>query len=495
MRHYCVRPDKMVREVELKLEVEPAHVGLLHAHPLLRGEAETERQVSIYYDTPKGKLHRHGWTLRVRRGERGYVQTVKYAGDGAGLFARGEWECRVPGPRPDAGAIAETPLAELLNVGQFAHLAPVFRTEVLRSTWTLLRDGAAIELTWDEGQVRGSHRSCPIQELELECKNGDAGALLNPAREIAERVPVKLGVLSTAERGFALAGDQYDAPVKATPVELDDDAIVAEGFAAIVAACLKHFRLNEPLLIKERNAEALHQARVALRRLRSALWLFKPAIQDSGFAAINCRLRQFTAELGEARNIDVLLATLAPGDAGRRQLEHERGHHYGRVIATLETPEFRSFMVELVAWSQAGEWRHGKRAGRRLTPYALKRLDKLWRSIEERGADLADLSVAERHQLRIDTKKIRYALEFLRQPLRAAGSDQKKFANAAEGIQESLGQLNDLAMARELAGEPDWLLRGSAATEDETAAHLLSLATRYLRKLRKVGAYWREAVD
>jgi len=480
----------MAREVELKLEIDPAHAGKLESHPLFREEPRRALQISTYFDTPKGKLRRQGWVLRVRHEGDRWVQTIKHAGDSAGLFDRDEWESDVDGPRPDLLAIAGTPLKAHIKARQFLHLVPVVRTEVTRSTWLIRVKGATIELTYDEGQVEAGGATEPIHELELELKAGEVDALFAVAKRIGASIPVKLGVLAKPERGFALADGLRDKPVKATHVDLGDKASVADGFVAIVSACLMHFRINEPLFISQGDSEALHQLRVAIRRIRSALWLFRPAVKDAKFERTSDRLRRFTRELGTARNIDVILAAMRPNDPARGQLEQDRCHLYERIVKKLDSRAFRTFVIDLLAWTHIGEWRNGKKAGKRLIPFAIKRLDRLWRKIDERTADLWRLSDVERHQLRIDTKKIRYALQFLEEPFRTTGSAQGAFADAAEGVQDSLGCLNDLATRQELVGEggQPWLI-------DKEAARHLRAAKRHLDKLRKIGPYWRKAKD
>jgi len=478
----------MAREVELKLEIDPAHASKLGLHRLLREEPRRALQISTYFDTPKGKLRRQGWVLRVRHEGDRWVQTIKHAGDSAGLFDRDEWEADVDGPRPDLLLIAGTPLKAHIKARQFLHLVPVVRTEVMRSAWLVRVKGATIELTYDDGQVEAGGATEPIHELELELKAGEVDALFALAKRIGASIPVKLGVLAKPERGFALVDGRRGKPVKATHVDLDDKVSVADGFAAIVTACLKHFRINEPLLISQGDSEALHQLRVAIRRLRSALWLFRPAVKDDEFTSANDRLRRFTRELGTARNIDVILASMRKDDPARDQLERDRRLLYGRIFRKLNSRVFRTFVIDLLAWAQIGEWRNGKKAGKRLIPFALKRLDRLWCKIDERAADLSRLSDVERHQLRIDTKKIRYALQFLEGPFRTAGTAQRAFADAAEGVQDSLGCLNDISTRQALVGEggQPWLI-------NKEAARHLRAAKRHLDKLRKIGPYWRNA--
>ena len=120
-----------------------------------------------------------------------------------------------------------------------------------------------------------------------------------------------------------------------------------------------------------------------------------------------------------------------------------------------------------------------------LLPFAMKRLDRLWFEIEGRAAGLSRLPVEERHQLRIDAKKIRYAMEFL-SGLLGDGGRQERFVKAAEDVQDSLGHLNDLATREEMLG-------ALPASTRKLASRHLREARKGLREMEKIGRYWREA--
>lgn len=476
----------MQHELELKLEIDPKGADRLHRLAMSSGPLQVERLVSTYFDTPKARLWKSGWVLRVRGNGESGVQSLKQVRVGAGLFDRIEWESPVHGPDPDLQAIASSPLKDIIKPHQFRHLAPVFRSDFERISWIISAPGTLIEASYDEGEITSGTSSAPVHELELELKEGDAQALLAAATGILRRVPARLGVQSNSERGFTLAGVEREVPSKATGVELGRDPTVASGFSAIVTACLKHFRLNEPLAVRDRDAEALHQLRVAVRRLRTALWLFKPAAKGEEFRDLNEQLKSFTRELGAVRNIDVILSTLPPGDPARSQLEKDRHQLYGKIVRKLGTQKFRLFILDLLGWAHGGEWREGSQSGLPLMPFALKRLDRLWRGIEERARDLGNLSIAERHRLRIDAKKIRYALEFLSKPLRRCGKAPSKFVKAAEGLQDSLGLLNDLATREQLLSP--W-----PVPPEKLAARYLRQARKCLRQMDQIGPFWRRA--
>jgi inorganic triphosphatase YgiF len=484
----------MARELELKLEVESSDVHVLRAHPALRGQQGTSvSQLSVYFDTYKNKVRTAGYSLRVRSTKRGYIQTIKPVLSGAGLFDRDEWEAPVPQLLPDAGAAASTPLAALLTPRLISKLRPIVRSHVERTQWEVDQGESRLEVILDEGTIQAGSHEQPLIELEIELRDGSVEDVLDFARRLGEQVQVRLGVLTKAERGFALADGSLEAPAKAGPTKVNAAMTVAQGFRAIVYACLKHFRLNEPLLVRDRNPDALHQARVAMRRLRSAFSLFRPAIDDPRFQILREELRWFTAQLGEARNLDVFIGNSERDDSRKARLEADRQQAYDLVVEALASQRFRDLMLGLVAWAEAGEWRRKAKAAQALVTFTAKRIDKLWRSIELTGTQLGALEEEPRHRLRIEIKKLRYALDFMAEPY-SSRRGKKKFMTALEELQEKLGLLNDLATARSLsatyseASEAEKVVP-APATNSEEAKYLLEAQSAF-KRLQRAGAFW-----
>lgn len=476
----------VIDEIELKLEVEPGSVARLEQHAVLQAAAaRIKPQLSVYYDTAKGRLRNQGFSLRVRSVDGGFVQTVKPTTESAGLFARDEWESPVDSIDPDIGKLAGTPLELPGRQGKLKKLFPVVRSEVQRTSWRIQQDASTIQVDLDEGSISGGERTQPLCELELEIVAGEPAELFRVARQFADTVAVRIGVLSKADRGFALADGALDRVHKAGAVAVAPGMTVAEAFAVIALACIKHFRMNEPLVIASRNPSALHQARVAMRRLRSALTLFRPAVSDAEFGRLRGELRWFTAQLGDARNLDVYLERDLADDE-RRVLGERRDEAYQRVIEAMASKRLRDLMLDLVGWVSVGDWRTGKQASRPIGPYAERRLEKLWSAVEGLAADLANMDEEARHELRIEVKKLRYAIEFLRGVYPDEARLQKQLVGVVEELQEELGKLNDLATARALA------LAGAAfeAAEDEQARYLAE-AERYARKLAGLRPFWR----
>jgi triphosphatase len=472
-------------EIELKLEIERGDVPLIAASPLLASaQCNGANQVTVYYDTADGSLRKQGHSLRVREAQGRFVQTVKPMTASAGLFARAEAECEIGSIEPDMAA-AHAVLPDSLKPRD--ELQPVVRSAVRRTSWRVARGGSTIAVDLDEGTIIGGARSQDFTELELELLSGDPRELLALARALTAQVPARIGVLSKAERGFALAHGLLDRVNKAAAVDVTRAMTVTEAFAVIVNACLRHYRLNEPLVVARREAEALHQARVAMRRLRSAFSLFKSAIADHDFPRLREELRWFTAQLGDARNLDVYLGRdLAPNE--RRAVAGRREQAYDQVLVAMNSERVRTLILDLVAWLAVGAWRSGRRATRPIASYASRRLTTVWLSIAHAGHTICEMDEHRRHELRIQIKKMRYAIEFLRGVYPKAAKQQRRFANAVEELQESLGRLNDLATARslrEVDEDEDWLIEEPEGQQD------LRQSERHFRNLIKAGPFWK----
>jgi inorganic triphosphatase YgiF len=441
------------REIELKLVIDREHLGTLKRHPLLQGKPPEQLKLdAIYYDTPKDKLARSGMSLRVRQEGNTRLQTVKVEGNGS-LVDRGEWEAPTSALTLDVKALRRTPVSKLLN-GRARNLIPKVETHVHRSQWDLEIDGAEVELVVDEGQVLAGRASKDLSEIELELKEGSKDALFRVAKTLISDLPLRLGVESKYQQGQALLRNSHCDVRKAEPIHLRRDATAPDGLRIIVQSCLRHFRLNEPLLLEARSPAALHQCRVALRRMRSAFSLFKDIIRDEPSQAISRSLKDLVAEFGTARNLDVLLGANEQGTGVdtvdlTRMAQKERARAYDRIIARLDSAEFRSFVIDLVAWLETGEWRGGQSTRIPLHSYGRRKLRKWHRSLGKDSPSLENLAEDQRHRIRIKAKKLRYACEFF-----ASLSDRPKrfecYLAGVIAVQETLGDLNDAVTTRRL---------------------------------------------
>ena len=442
----------MSDEVELKFDVEPASVEALRATPLLAAvAAHRQTSESLYFDTADGALRKAGVSLRVRRSGGRNVQTAKKKrGAAAGLFVRGEWEAEVERFDLDLDAFPPGLVKRLLGKAERAALKPLLRTRFTRTAWQVAHKGSQIEVVLDEGAVSVGRKKTPFIELELELKQGKPAALFALAEEIGRAAPLRLGMRSKNERGYALAEGRLDCPAKADALQLEPRMSEGDAFRAIASACLRHFRLNEIALLAARDPDALHQARVALRRLRSAMILFRHTVRGHDYRDLREELRWFAGQFGEARNLDVLLGPDAPpafaaDEALQAALKAEREAAYDWVMATIGAERARRLLLRLALWLETGSWRFKPRADGDVRALAAHQLERQWRKVRRRGAELGTLDAEAEHKLRVDIKKLRYAAEFLASlyPAKAEAGRCRRFIGALKELQEQLGVAND----------------------------------------------------
>jgi inorganic triphosphatase YgiF len=458
------------REIELKLEASGPDIAALATHPLLQSADSGPAAIltSTYFDTAAGDLRANGLTLRVRAQGEDHVQTVKAASAAAGLFDRAEWEGPIEGPVPDVAALGGTPAAKVLDRAKDPELARLFATVVERTTRRVGYGASRISATLDQGRIETPAGDAPLCELELELEEGTAGDLFSLAQALAETAPLRLGALSKSERGFALTDETLRRPRKAGAVILEEGISAGEAFRVVALSCLRHLRLNEDVFLHGRDPEALHQIRVALRRLRSAFTLFKPLLaEDPAASELREEIKRVTEPFGQARNLDVFLSTTLPaeverrpGEAGlddlRQRLEAERERAYEAVLSTLQSPAWRALILDVVTWLETGSWRRGPAPRERDVPaldYAASVLERARRRIKKRGRRLDTLEPEARHRVRIEAKKLRYGAEFFASLYtgRKAAKRHKAFVSALSDLQDHLGALNDLATAHEVA--------------------------------------------
>jgi len=215
--------------------------------------------------------------------------------------------------------------------------------------------------------------------------------------------------------------------------------------------------------------EGVHQARVALRRLRSALSLFRRLLPAADHQWLAGEVKWLAGALGPARDWDVFLAELlAPVKAAfafhpeiyadlaalEAAAGGQRRDAYDAVRAALLSPRHTTLHLRLGLWLELRGWRNQPVTPtsavlfRPLRETAEKLLNRRHRRVHKTGSAFAKLSYVERHQLRIYLKKLRYAVDFFR-----SLHDDKlagRYVGQLGAFQDILGHLNDVATAARL---------------------------------------------
>ncbi|MCW5590750.1 MAG: CYTH and CHAD domain-containing protein [Burkholderiales bacterium] len=486
------------RETELKLVLAPgegARVPLVA--PLAGLEGRSSRFSALYFDTPTRELSRHGLGLRLRREGRHWRATLKASGDSSGgLHQRPEWEYPMPGAQLDLSRFANTPLAELPGADTLhERLSPILATEFRRTRWQLEpQPGSRVEVALDQGRIVARGRESPIEEVEIEVLEGPASAAFAVAEALAKGVAMRPEPASKLARGLTLASTARARPVHAARLSIADAPDAREAARRIAAACLAHAQANESGVLDSADVEFVHQLRVALRRLRSAMRLFRDAVLPGEDAAFAEDLRWAAGLLGRCRDWDVFVSeTLPPlvaahGDAaaGKVLLARARARQREARRAAREaivSPRYGLAMIRLARWVSApAEPPEGVEP---LEDFASRRLRKGAKRVSQGATAFPTLDAPARHRLRILVKRQRYAVEFLGSLFKARPA--RRHVRALSRVQDALGLANDcanaLAHVRELSPPPEFLefARGWFAAREaagvEAAARAIAQAS------------------
>ncbi|NIX76122.1 CHAD domain-containing protein [Microvirga terricola] len=458
------------REVELKLELDSDKIASLLGHPVFAHAfplpARGGALHAVYYDTDDFALRRAGLSVRVRRENGQYTQTIKAERKHRSLaLDRSEWQCIVNGEL-DMAAAAGTPLAPFVSdESQAANIHPVFIVDTDRKAYEVERNGTVIELALDTVKVSAGQSSSRFCELELELKSGDAANLFAVARDLTEAAPLRLTPVTKSERAYALLDRRAIQPVSATDIDLPRGTSSADAFRIIARSCLAQVVRNEATLRRDQDPEILHQMRVGLRRLNAANILFKEMLNSRESRSIKSDLRWVGKQLGAVRDLDVFIGDLRkttpekPNDEWMKEAERRRSDAYQVLLQTLEKPRFTDAILHTAAWIESGKWLT-RNKGAISTARALAveelaatELTRHWKRIRKSAKRIAELDFDERHRLRMRIKKMRYGAEFFSTLF--PGSPEKKRRRSLLGflrkLQDVLGEMNDIVVGEALA--------------------------------------------
>ena len=447
----------MPQEVELKLTLPESEQSRFLRSPLLRHAARrsTERLVNIYYDTPDLALHCNGIALRLRQSRRRWLQTVKCAGAAnAGLSSRPEWESSY-GSHFDFSAIDDPTTKKRLDRLK-PRLGPIFETNFSRTTWNMGEAGTELIITLDRGSIIANGNVIEISEVEIELARGRVDQIFAFARRLAEHFPLTPGPWSKAERGYRLFLGTPDCPTHAAPVALGVAMTPVAAFRHIAQSCLNHLQQNHHGAIHGDDAEYIHQMRVALRRLRAAMRLFRAALPDDLDAQLLLPLRHLMRVLGAARDLDVLTVEIVapvvaalpeePRIAALASLVAERRHHaHQQAVALLGAAEYGRLLLLAMTRLNGLAADEAEAADTPLVAFAMAHLKRLRHKTLRLAHATRQDDPASLHALRIAAKRLRYALEFFA-PLLPARRTATLIDHLTQ-LQDRLGQLNDLANA------------------------------------------------
>ncbi len=442
-------------EIELKFTVPPSRFDEIAA-ALQTGDTERQHLLARYFDTDDGRLAARSVALRLRSENGRWVQTVKALTPDHVRRLEDNVDRDAPPdggePRPDPalhdGGAAGTALRAALGEAP-PPLVERFRTDVERLVRReIADDGAVVELALDRGEVRAGDRSDAVSEFELELKSGAVKSLFDVAGRWAVDRGLALGTITKAERGGRLLADASPAsPLTAAPPQVDRRGGTEPFVAAVLAICLKQILGNASELGGGGDEEGfVHQLRIGLRRLRTALRElddFADGIDPSWEATFR---RSFQA-LGAHRDAEAVLPTLRAEmrAAGLRYTPPDAAPQ-----ASAATPadivadrDLQRALLGVMAFCEALTVPRPRepRAKKRLQRQVAKRLDRLHDALARDARRFSRLSADRQHRARKRLKRLRYLAEFA-EPL-FGPKRVRRYLKSWKAAQDALGEAND----------------------------------------------------
>ncbi|MET3374884.1 inorganic triphosphatase YgiF [Variovorax boronicumulans] len=519
-------------EIEFKFCIPAGRLKAVEA-ALRRGAVVRTRLQARYFDTADQRLVADGMVLRLRKEGRRWVQTVKAAGDNAlhRLEHNVDLGTGAAAPAIDPVRHGGTPvgerLARLLQAADGGAVPLVERqsTDIVRLTRDLRVSGpagAVVEMALDVGKVVAhagtpAQRTSPVCELELELKSGDVQGLVALARRWSQQHGLWFSTVSKAERGMRLLAELETVPaVKAEAPRFS--ARGRDGRAlqqAVVASCLAQMLPNaSEIAAGSTDEEQIHQLRIGIRRLRTALRELAGLDADtSRFDAVMWEppLVDAFRALGELRDREQVVKLAQPRlrEAGAPEVDPLVGDAVA-VAAQASTPgdivraaAFQDVLVSLIGFTAIAPESTGPAplAADAALQLLRERLQRLHKQAVRDGRRFESLATEHQHRARKRLKRLRYLAEFAA-PLFAEAEGGKKKKDAAERYlkalrpaQDALGAFNDeavaLALYREVASRDPraWFAvgwfsarRAAGATACREALERIGEAPRFWKK-------------
>ncbi|HSV59086.1 MAG TPA: CHAD domain-containing protein [Variovorax sp.] len=460
-------------EVEFKFQV-PADSRKAIEKELRSAKVTRTHLLARYFDTENGVLASHGVALRLRKEGRRWVQTAKALGDGAVHRLEHNADLgavRGAPPAVDASRHRGTPVGERLDalLGEAGQpLIETFATDIWRTARRVQEGATTVELALDIGRVYApaagerAERSSPVCELELELVEGEVAGLVALAQRWSQQHGLWFSTVSKAERGERLRAQEPDRPraVKAKPPQVAGEKAVAGGEVqrAVLAACLGQVLPNATeVAAGSEDAEVIHQLRVGIRRLRSALRELEPLAPGRFDAAWEPPLVEAFRALGAQRDRELLVTSLQPRllAAGSPPivLPEEEGEAAPSAREVVQAPKFQAALVSLIGFAAPPDVTpEADKDEAQATRRALaKGLNKLHRQVTRDGKRFEGLASEDQHRVRKRLKRLRYLAEFV-----APLFDKQRAERYIQRLlpaQDALGEFNDEVVALATYGE------------------------------------------
>jgi len=457
----------MSNEIELKGVFNLEQLEQIRGLPVIKalgvGKVFSRVLTTSYFDTPDHALHKHGYSLRVRKAGKTYTQCLKLQSEPlGGIIGRTEWEAEIPDQIPQIDLLENKKIRAKIKRLAADNLLAVFQSVVRRQSRKLkFDDGTTVSIDIDVGEVTGGDAVQPICEFELELLSGSAAHIFELAATINQTVPFRISTVSKAARGYSLLSGAGPRAQKWQKFRLPKNCTAKRAFACNLQQAISHLQANEAAALQN-DVEGIHQLRVALRRLRAGLEIFRSNIAEAKYEWIVREAKWLRDELSGARSWDVFIdefvTPVAKGSSVTIGFElllssadKERVPHRERARSAVNSVRYTEFILGLSTWLFDDNRRETialPEATDLLAPvmkFCTKQLEKQNRIVRAKCRKLEQMSDQERHKMRLAVKKLRYTIDFCANiyPKKKVSNFQKRL----NPVQAGLGYLNDVLAA------------------------------------------------
>jgi CHAD domain-containing protein len=415
------------------------------------------RLTATYWDTVHRHLLRWGHTLRHRRASDGSEDrwTLKLSIPSRKKGELRRAEVHVPGSGLYPPAAIRQLARAVLRRGVLMPIA-VIRTNRHRRELAGHDPEDRIELSDDHVSSIVRLRPGPaFRQIEVEAASPDANALIDEASNAL----VRAGAVPTDATKLEVVLGERPEPEIALPrtglgIPIRDVVRFAIGSGA------ERLIANDPAARIGSDPEAIHQARVATRRLRSDLKTLEPLLKRGAAARIRDELQWIGRLLGSVRDADVLIERveetgrtlrLAPDATSAivTELERDRRRSHRELVSALASRRYTALVQNLIDAAEAPPLADGVDGERRARPEMGNLVEKSWRRVSRAVKRLeTEPDDAAFHEIRKRAKRARYAAE-LAAAATDGGGGAGRLADRLEHVQDVLGKLQDAVVADE----------------------------------------------
>ncbi|WP_378951707.1 CHAD domain-containing protein [Pelosinus sp. sgz500959] len=448
-------------ELELKLICTDRRMwGRIMTSQSLREIAVPDSKVcqtleAYYFDTEIGSLQKEKLAYRIRREGEQWIATVKGGGAShGGLHDRQEWNVVVSNAEPDITVFSNTDIGEkLIEVIGDQILNPILITRFERTSLdVIMADGSQIEVAADEGVIIAGSQTAPILEVELELKAGQAAAVVRLGAMLAKEYPLLPESKSKFYRGLKLAGLVTDEPLETNQlIQLDKHMAASEGLrTGLVQLILQVLVAQQLFFENQTQTEALHELRIALRRLRSLLDFSSRLFTDEQYQWYQAELRTLGQCMGVLRDIDVAYENwrqysqviiredkTALGEVLAKYRLKETEKLYKSLYHGLSSPLLLDLWATLIE-PQAPKFLEDHLS---IQEYVVQYFAAWIKNVSKQSKNIDWTQTDTVHKIRLQIKKIKYVLQVFQPLLR----EIPQFSVRLDVLQDKLGLLTDYA--------------------------------------------------